>query len=1174
MMRLIISLTFSFFALALVACSNSAQNSTARQDTILAGSQTLATTRDTSLTITLQAGVHATLLADDTAAGGVILFSVTGQPANGILTGELSGVSPVMTYTPNKGFSGNDSFTYKAIDGNGGVATGTINITVLDTVDPLLDTDDDGLSDLEEINIYKTNPNITDSDGDSLSDWREVIDLAFNPDKDNYRFNPLIADVPRLKLELTSAPDIDLNYTDSTGSSQTISTERSSASSVSVSNSRTDSRSTSVERSYTEGMEVTATASLDPSVEVSASYSYTETTTEETSTSWTRSQTQENSQALSRGKALEQNRTITRSSGSLSMSVAVTNDGSLPFTLKSLTLSAIEVDRKGRIDNLIGNLNFDTSFLSFPEFTLVPGQRSGNMVFVSGELDLATAYGILEDTDGLIISAAASEIVDENGIAFAFNQTDIQSKTASVIIDYGPVRDSERYIVSTAGNADTLTISMKDILENVLRIPYQAGASSFSAVRDIVGSGANRSWLLIHTSFNSLGNITTIYDRTGVNPAGASSSVVYKVLNAQALQDIQVAAGDSIRLVFIDDEDGDKLGLRSEILNGTNPKLADTDGDLLNDKAEIDGWNVTVTDAGEMTLNYIGYGKTNYWPSAPATGFQTVSAEIDEVRFWNVARDATQISANRNVALASQSGLIGLWHMDAVSGTANDIAADSSGNGNDITLVNVSNATSGFVVDGNADIGSHFVLDGTDDILQLPDRLVSSQRTMTLEMRFRTIAGATGPLFSYNNPAANHYVPALYIGTDGKLRGKFWVGANAKVLVSDTAVNDDAWHHVALVYDDALEEQRLYVDGAIVGNAPLAGRVDHLGTTYSYAVTANPLLADADSDSLSDMAEYLLGSDPENPDTDGDWMTDNDDNNPLEAVNIRFSLKGTQPTAADPTTTVSWYIPDVPASLSDYRVVLLEQVVAASDLRGELASLPGINTMPAVGDTLACDNGSACWRVVHADTARPVSKTWYNYTSGNIGADRLEYIALLRVSGRWHKIPSDFAAYLGPIDRITIKFVNVQNHACLEGLKSSNFNFIFDQTCERAWQMLVDGNPVHVLPDANYVSAGAPVTLTYGLNGPASTYSFDRYALSGQCLTLSTRLAEVDGSQVLAKYDNHQICYDSGWGSGSGAPDYAGTYTYTTPVLVLKQNSSQYQNVSASATYEITITRQ
>ncbi len=72
---------------------------------------------------------------------------------------------------------------------------------------------------------------------------------------------------------------------------------------------------------------------------------------------------------------------------------------------------------------------------------------------------------------------------------------------------------------------------------------------------------------------------------------------------------------------------------------------------------------------------------------------------IDEVRIWNVVRTQAQISANMNVELNSQAGLIGLYHFNqgTAGGTNTGIntAIDASGNGNTGTL-------SGFALSGSS----------------------------------------------------------------------------------------------------------------------------------------------------------------------------------------------------------------------------------------------------------------------------------------------------------------------------------------------------------------------------------------------------------------------------------------------------------------------------------------
>ena len=86
-------------------------------DAPTATARTVATTFETAANITLGG-------AD--VDGDALTFSVVAQPKNGT----LSGTDTARVYTPNKGFSGADSFTYKANDGKLDSAAVTVGITV------------------------------------------------------------------------------------------------------------------------------------------------------------------------------------------------------------------------------------------------------------------------------------------------------------------------------------------------------------------------------------------------------------------------------------------------------------------------------------------------------------------------------------------------------------------------------------------------------------------------------------------------------------------------------------------------------------------------------------------------------------------------------------------------------------------------------------------------------------------------------------------------------------------------------------------------------------------------------------------------------------------------------------------------------------------------------------
>jgi hypothetical protein len=80
---------------------------------------------DQSVTVDQDDSVAITLTGSDP-DGDQLTFAVTGGPSNGA----LSGTAPNLTYTPNSGYSGSDSFTFVANDGTSDSAPATVSITV------------------------------------------------------------------------------------------------------------------------------------------------------------------------------------------------------------------------------------------------------------------------------------------------------------------------------------------------------------------------------------------------------------------------------------------------------------------------------------------------------------------------------------------------------------------------------------------------------------------------------------------------------------------------------------------------------------------------------------------------------------------------------------------------------------------------------------------------------------------------------------------------------------------------------------------------------------------------------------------------------------------------------------------------------------------------------------
>ncbi len=81
-----------------------------------------------------------------------------------------------VTYTPNTGFVGVDTFTYTICDDVGNCSTATVTIVVTDAID--LDSDDDGIldsiEDLDADNDGDPSTNPTDTDGDLVPDYLDI----------------------------------------------------------------------------------------------------------------------------------------------------------------------------------------------------------------------------------------------------------------------------------------------------------------------------------------------------------------------------------------------------------------------------------------------------------------------------------------------------------------------------------------------------------------------------------------------------------------------------------------------------------------------------------------------------------------------------------------------------------------------------------------------------------------------------------------------------------------------------------------------------------------------------------------------------------------------------------------------------------------------------------------
>jgi hypothetical protein len=98
--------------------------------------------------------------------GDTVSVTAASAPAHGSATVNPGGT---VTYTPNPGFSGTDSFTYTITDGNGGFDTATVTITVDPVNDAPVAGDDVAATDEDTPVTVDVLANDSDPEGDPLS---------------------------------------------------------------------------------------------------------------------------------------------------------------------------------------------------------------------------------------------------------------------------------------------------------------------------------------------------------------------------------------------------------------------------------------------------------------------------------------------------------------------------------------------------------------------------------------------------------------------------------------------------------------------------------------------------------------------------------------------------------------------------------------------------------------------------------------------------------------------------------------------------------------------------------------------------------------------------------------------------------------------------------------------
>ncbi|WP_108664243.1 cell wall-binding repeat-containing protein [Euzebya rosea] len=417
-----------------------------------------------------------------------------------------------------------------------------------------------------------------DPDGDGFTTGEETGTFAFDPVQDAARFNPLIADVPQIDIQLNGALTLvlqgSLSQTDSLAITTVEATERT--------DTTQNIDTTETTESHTAGGE----AGIDSDgLSVGASYSYTNSTTNTTGTITTDEYREAQSQAVEQSTATTEN----VDSGSLSFEVLIANAGHVDFRMDDITINVTQLRRDGT-RQIIGAASAEPGLVLNEDAPGTPQILTVEDISARGALDLARDLTGLEfAVSTFTLSEIGKGDVRTDEADFSQYQQRVRQNTAAVTIDTGPEGMIEDHFVSTTYVRNDDGTPAGTPLCEAIRVVLARDLQADARPTNING---NTDPLQVLTSLDQrIGNTDVDFTRdpatswywiTDVGSPSIGNTLPF------GLDQVNLRAGDAARLVFYQDSDGDGLArTREERELGTSDDNPDSDGDTIGDADEV-----------------------------------------------------------------------------------------------------------------------------------------------------------------------------------------------------------------------------------------------------------------------------------------------------------------------------------------------------------------------------------------------------------------------------------------------------------------------------------------------------------------------------------------------------------------------------------------------------------
>ena len=449
-----------------------------------------------------------------------------------------------------------------------------------------IDTDGDGVSDSDEVNLYATIPNSVDSDGDARGSTRELTPrpqlfdgeevargsspLLDDTDADGIAdydeivmggSHPAVADLPVLDLLLGDEPPaiwLDAEHDERTGT--TLSRREQSLTGRETSMSTTDETTNEESLGFKESVEASVGYSGGFEASVTAGFEATQTYTNTSTHSTTRDAIDRAEQEHESALAQETSTGLRYSSGGLAVRLTVRNSSqAISFRVSEVRVLARMFNAEtGRME-LVGELVPSTGLDQ-----VIAAGDSVDVLFENTALDAGTVLAMLEHPEALTFRATRYRLArvarDGAPIAdYAALSESIVRQTGLVVIDYGDGRVERRAIATNVRrNADgsSAGIFLDDALE-------MAGLPIGSSI--VVGEDDRG--VSVPVSVRGLSNR---FDE--VHPERSSYWVVASNDPSTDFEHLVLDHGERVTLMYWQDDDGDQLSNREELLRGHRPE--------------------------------------------------------------------------------------------------------------------------------------------------------------------------------------------------------------------------------------------------------------------------------------------------------------------------------------------------------------------------------------------------------------------------------------------------------------------------------------------------------------------------------------------------------------------------------------------------------------------------